>query len=137
MKKLIKRLMVGFIVMAGLTFSVSTVQADDLQLGDVLPEDIQLNSTRTETYLNPKSFTEKQNVTKRITVSTNINNGRNSLKFNPGDGTGTKERLVSTTLSYTWSHYWKSYGDYNYWGQATNETYGPGPTVYGLANITY
>ncbi|MEN2465505.1 hypothetical protein [Ornithinibacillus sp. JPR2-1] len=137
MKKLIKRLMVGFIVMAGLTFSFSTVQADDLQLGDVLPDDIQLNSARTETYLTPKSFTQKQNYEKKITVSTNNNNGRNSLKFDPGDGTKTKERIVSTTLSHTWSHYWKSHGNYTYWGQATNEIGGPGPTVYGKATITY
>lgn len=137
MKKLIKRLMVGFIVMAGLTFSVSTVQADDLQLGDVLPDDIQLNSTRTETFLTPTKLTAKLNEGKYITVSTNINNGRNSLKFNPGDGTQTQTKVVSKTLSHKFYYYWKGLTDYTYWGQATNEIYGPGPIVYGMANIIY
>ena len=88
-----------------------------------------------ETYITSNVNAETYE-TKQVTVATNYG-GPATFYFNPGNGAPT--RSGNGEYSRKFSQYWttNSISYYYYSGRVITQNYGPGPTVYGKATITY
>ncbi|MGE6261363.1 hypothetical protein ACQKCU_26465 [Heyndrickxia sporothermodurans] len=116
-----KKIFTSTLLLAGLTFGVIGNNAE---------------AVGTQTNMNPTKLSTTNLKPQTITISTNYG-GPSAFYFNPGDGSPVKQGndIYSRSFSHTWST--KSISTYTYSGRVVNQDYGPGPTVYGTAHITY
>ena len=115
MKK-VSKVLVGILLFGSLFFGISQIEAN----------------AAVETNMTPTQVTKKTYEYQTITIGTNVG-GRAEFRFNKGDGSATKTKLGSYSVSFR--EYWTKSDTYNYWGRVISENYGPGPTRYGKATI--
>ncbi|MBB2481506.1 hypothetical protein H5P36_15075 [Bacillus sp. APMAM] len=122
MKKVVKKILIPTLLMSGLSFSFIGNNAEA--------------ASGVETNMDPTQLSAKTFETKTITIGTNYG-GPTTFYFNPGDGSPVKSGNGEYTRKF--SYYWttNSISKYTYSGRVVTQDYGPGPTVYGTATISY